>query len=47
VSTGRVSLEAIVRMLIDEFHIKPQRVGWRDLLDKTEAAFREEATQQA
>jgi len=47
VATGRVSLEAIVRMLIDDFHIKPRRVGWRDLLDKTEAVFREEATQQA
>jgi hypothetical protein len=46
IATGRVSLEAVVRMLIDEFHIEPQRDGWRELLGRTEAVFREEATRQ-
>lgn len=46
IATGRVSLEAVVRMLIDEFHIKPRRVDWRELLDKSEAVFGEEAARQ-
>jgi hypothetical protein len=45
-ATGRVSLEAVIRMLIDEFDIEPQRDDWREILDRTEAVFREEATQQ-
>jgi hypothetical protein len=47
IATSRVSLEAVVRMLIDEFQVEPQRDNWQDLLDGTEAVFREEATQQA
>lgn len=43
VATGRVSLESIVRMLITEFRIAPQRHGWRQTLDRTEATFRDEA----
>jgi hypothetical protein len=46
IPTGRVTLEAVVRMLIDEFHIAPLRGDWQDTLDRTEAVFREEATQQ-
>ncbi len=44
VATGRVSLEAVVRMLITEFQIAPQRSDWQRTLDRTEAAFREEIT---
>jgi hypothetical protein len=43
VATSRVSLEAIVRMLITEFRVAPQRHDWRETLDRTEAAFRDEA----
>ena len=43
--TGRVSLEAVIRMLITEFAIAPRRADWRRTLDRTEAAFREEVTQ--
>lgn len=42
IATGRVSLEAVVRMLITEFGIAPQRPDWRRTLDRTEAALREE-----
>lgn len=45
VATGRVSLETIVRMLIEEFAIAPRRHDWRETLDRTEAVFRQEATQ--
>ncbi len=45
VATGRVSLEAIIRMLITEFRVAPQRHDWRETLDRTEATFRDEAAQ--
>jgi hypothetical protein len=37
--TSRVSLESIVRLLIDDFGVQPRRSNWRDILDSTEAAF--------
>jgi hypothetical protein len=43
--TGRVSLESVVRMLLEEFDIKSQRSNWADILDETEAVFLDEATQ--
>lgn len=43
-ATGRVSLEALVRMLITEFGIAPYRSDWRQTLDRTEEEFRKEAT---
>ena len=45
--TGRVSLEAIVRMLIDEFEIAARypEADWRRRLEETEAVFRDAATQ--
>jgi hypothetical protein len=42
--TGRVSLEAVVRMLITEFGIAPRRSNWQEVLKQTEAIFREDAT---
>lgn len=45
VATSRVSLEAIIRMLITEFRVAPQRHDWRETLDRTEAACRDEAAQ--
>jgi hypothetical protein len=39
-ATGRLSLEAVVRLLITEFGVAPQRSDWRDTLDRTEAQFR-------
>ncbi len=41
-SCGRVSIESIIRMLIRDFMIKPkvENIGWLDLLDTTEKAFK-------
>ncbi len=39
--TGRVSLPAMVRMLITEFEIAPLRRDWRAILDRTETAVAE------
>jgi hypothetical protein len=39
--TDRVSFEAVVRMLIDEFGIAPRRNDWRDTLERTETIFRQ------
>lgn len=47
VATGRVSLEAVIRTLIAEFRIAPQRHDWRETLARTEAVFRADATQRA
>jgi hypothetical protein len=38
IATGLVSLAAIVRMLIAEFGIAPQRADWREILERIEAA---------
>jgi hypothetical protein len=37
--TGRVSLEAVIRVLLDEFDVRPRRDDWRSVLDASEAAF--------
>jgi len=44
-ATGRVSLEAVIRMLIEEFDVAPQRADWRETLARTESVFQDEATQ--
>jgi hypothetical protein len=44
-TTGRVSLEAVIRMLIEEFSVAPQRADWRETLTRTEAVFQDETTQ--
>lgn len=38
--TDRVSFEAVVRMLIEEFGIAPLRNDWQATLERTEAVFR-------
>jgi hypothetical protein len=38
IATGLVSLAAVVRMLIVEFGVAPQRADWRETLDRIEAA---------
>jgi hypothetical protein len=43
-ATGRISLEAVIRMLIEEFGVAPQRADWRDTLARTEGVFRDETT---
>jgi hypothetical protein len=40
VVTGQVSLAAVVRMLIEEFDVAPQRHDWRETLDRAEAMLR-------
>lgn len=40
VATGRVSLAAMVRMLITEFDIAPLRHDWRETLDRSELELR-------
>jgi hypothetical protein len=44
-ATGRVSLETMIRMLIMEFEVAPQRRNWRETLDRTETLFRTEVMQ--
>lgn len=38
IATGLVSLAAVVRMLIAEFGVAPQRPDWRETLDRIDAA---------
>jgi hypothetical protein len=38
--TGRVSLEAVVRLLLAELDVRPCRQDWREVLDEAEDAFR-------
>lgn len=38
--TGRVSLEAVIRFVIDELGVEPRRPDWRAILDETEAVFK-------
>ncbi|MGH2616768.1 MAG: hypothetical protein ACRDJC_16155 [Thermomicrobiales bacterium] len=46
-ATGHVSLPAVVRMLIEEFRVAPQRPDWAATLDRTAEILREEARQSA
>lgn len=39
IPTGRVSLESVIRLLIEEFGVVPQKDDWREILDDTEEAF--------
>lgn len=40
--TGRVAIEAIVRFLIADLDVAPRRADWSTLLDRHEAAFRQQ-----
>ena len=48
-ATGRVTIEAVIRTLIEDFSIEPQHLSqgrrWEQVLDHAEATFRNEATQ--
>lgn len=49
IATGRVSLESVIKTLIEDFAIRPTRLrrkNWRETLDRTEAVFRSERTRQ-
>jgi hypothetical protein len=37
--TGRVGVESIIRVLINEFGVQPRRDDWQSTLDTTEALF--------
>lgn len=39
IPTGRIALEDLLRMAINEFGIEPRRDDWRDVLAKTQAAY--------
>jgi len=39
--TGRVSLEAVLRLLLAELDVRPLRDDWLAVLDEAEAVFRE------
>jgi hypothetical protein len=41
-ATGRVTLPAVIRMLIAEFTVAPHRHDWREALDRAEAVLRGE-----
>jgi len=40
IPTGRLSLEAVVRFLIEDLDVVPRRTNWREILDRHEEAFR-------
>ena len=42
--TGRVSIEAVVRFLIEDLEVVPRRDDWNDILSRHEAAFRRSRT---
>ncbi len=42
--TGRVSIEAVVRFLIEDLDVIPRRDDWRTILDRHEEAFRQSRT---
>jgi hypothetical protein len=46
IATSRVSLAAIIRMMITEFRIAPQRSDWRETLDRAETVIRTEMAHQ-
>jgi hypothetical protein len=37
--TGRVAFEDVIRFLIDEFDVKPDRTLWQELAERTKALF--------
>jgi hypothetical protein len=37
--TGRVSVESVLRLLLNEFDVQPRRDDWADVLAASEAAF--------
>lgn len=37
--TGRVGLESVIRVLLNELGVRPRRDDWQDVLDATEAVF--------
>jgi hypothetical protein len=45
IATGRVTLEALVRMLVEEFGVAPRRGDWREVLDRNDAVSRSDAAQ--
>jgi hypothetical protein len=42
--TGRVSIEAVVRFLVDDLDVVPLRDNWREIVERGEAAFRQACT---
>ena len=42
--TGRVSVEAVVRFLIEDLDVVPRRDDWGAILDRHEEAFRRSRT---
>lgn len=44
IPTGRISLESVIRLLIDEFSIEPLSPNWSQRLANTEAIFRSTRT---
>jgi hypothetical protein len=37
--TGRVGLESVIRVLLDDFDVRPRRSDWQGVLDATETLF--------
>lgn len=42
--TGRVALEAVLRLAVREFGAEPQRGDWSEVLDESQSAFEERST---
>lgn len=39
IPTGRIALEELVRLAINEFGVEAQRADWREVIDETQARF--------
>jgi hypothetical protein len=39
IPTGRITLEAVIRLAIEEFETPPLRADWSAILDESQAAF--------
>jgi hypothetical protein len=39
--TGRIALENVLRLAINEFHARPMRADWAEVLDRTQTAYEE------
>jgi hypothetical protein len=42
--TGRISIESVVRFLIEDLDVVPRRADWRAILERNEDLFRERRT---
>jgi hypothetical protein len=44
IPTGRVALEDVIRLAVEEFHVEPRRADWNEVLIRTRQGFVEQRT---